>query len=213
MRFNPVHFDRFLSGNIGQEVIWRQSFSCACLNPDTGSPNPKHALCGGKGRLWAEGKKTTIGIAKQDVDDKLVELGHFEAGDMIAVIPANSPAWAAGEWDRIQMLNGTDVFSQPMKRGSPTEKFIVKVKSVSRVFWLDNAGQIVEGGIPVVAADGTLSWPGGVGEPPPGAQYSISGEKYTEYYIYGHFPSDRNQHKGMKLPKRCILRKFDVFNR
>lgn len=214
MRFNRERFNRFLSGNIGQEVMWRHSYACACVNPESGSPNPKHALCSGKGRIWAAGVKTTVGIAKQDADEKMTTMGHYDTGDLSVSIPENSPAWeGCGQFDRVLMLNSTDVFSQPLKRGSPTEKIIFSVAKLARVFWLDSSGQIVEGGIPNVSSDGVLSWPGGAGEPPPGASYSLTGEKFTEYYVYGHFPSDRNEHKGMRLPKRCVLRKFDLFNR
>lgn len=214
MRFNRVHFNRFLSGNIGQEVIWRHSYACPCVRPDTGAPDPKHTLCAGKGRLWAAGVRTTVGIAKQDTDDNLANMGHYDTGDLSVSIPENSPAWdACGQFDRVLMLNSTDMFSQPLRRGSPTDKLIFSVSKITRVFWLNNAGQIVEGGIPQVDANGILSWLGGVGEPPPGATYSVTGEKFTEYYVYGHFPSDRNEHKGMRLPKRCVLRKFDLFNR
>lgn len=213
MRFNRQKFNRFLT-NIGQEVIWKHSHSCACVNPETGSANPKHALCNGKGRIWAPGVKTTIGISKQDTDENLAAMGHYDTGDLSVTIPENSPAWdGCGQFDRVMMLNSTDVFSLPLKRGAPTERLIFSVSKVTRVFWLNSGGQLVEGGIPVVNQDGTLTWVGGIGEPPPGASYSITGEKFTEYYVYGHFPSDRNEHKGMRLPKRCVLRKFDLFNR
>ena len=112
------------------------------------------------------------------------------------------------------LINSTDVFSQPFTHGSPTEKIIFFVASVERCFWLDPATrQIVEGGIPVVAPDGTLSWPGGVGEPPPATTYSLTGTRYDEYYVLDQLPSDRNEHSGMTLPKRVVMRKFDLFGR
>ncbi len=213
MRFNPDKFDRHLE-NIGQNVQWRRSYSCICLNPDSGAPNPRHARCGGKGRIWADPIDTKIGISRQDTNDNLAALGHWDSGDMLASIPRSSVMWAgSGMFDRVTMKNSTDIFSQPMQHGSPMERLIFAVKSISRVFWEDSSEQLVEGAIPVVADDGTLSWPGGIGEPPPASKYAITGEKYSEYYVYGHFPSDRNEHAGMELPKRCTLRKFDLFNR
>ena len=81
------------------------------------------------------------------------------------------------------------------------------------LFWLHpQTRALVEGGIPVFDSHGAPSWPNG-GEPPPGATYSISGEKFSEYFIFDQFPSDRNQHSGMRLPKRVVARQFDLFGR
>lgn len=48
MRLNPAAFDRFLTG-IGQQVLWRRAYACACVSLQSGAPDPKHALCSGKG--------------------------------------------------------------------------------------------------------------------------------------------------------------------
>lgn len=213
MKFNADKFDRHLN-NIGQDVKWRRSYACTCLNPESGSANPKHARCGGKGYFWDVAIETRIGIARQDTNPNLAVVGQYDTGDMLGVIPRSSAMWAgAGEYDRVIMLNSTDRFSQPLKRGSTTERLIFAVKDITRIFWENSSGDIVEGAIPQVSTNGVLSWAGGVGEPPPGTIYSVSGNKFTEYYIYKHLPSDRNEHAGMALPKRCTLRKFDLFNR
>jgi hypothetical protein len=144
----------------------------------------------------------------------MAAMGNWESGDMLITIPRTSCMWEfAGQNDRVIMKNSTDVFSQPMKRGHISERLIFPVESISRVFWENSSGALIEGGVPVVSDDGHLSWPGGIGEPPQGMTYSLTGQKFSEYYIYGHFPSDRNEHAGMELPKRCTLRKFDLFNR
>lgn len=214
MRFNPRAFDRFIA-NIGQEVLWRRAYACACLNPHSGAPDPKHQLCLGKGRLWDEPVETVIGIASQDVSSELIAAGLWESGDMVMTIPQESPVWEfGGQFDRVVLRNSTDMFSQPMTRGSPSERLIFPVAAVSRVFWLHpQTRNLVEGAVPTIGSDGRPTWPGGVGEPPPGTTYSISGEKFSEYYIYGQYPSDRNEHSGMRLPKRVTLRKFDLFGR
>lgn len=214
MRFNPVAFDRHLE-NIGQQITWRKSYACACVNPNSGSPDPKHQLCSGKGRLWAAPVTTVCGIAKQETVAEWQASGLFESGDMVLTIPQSSPMWGtAGQFDRLLMLNSTDAFSQPLVRGAPAERLIFNVASLGRVFWLNPAdrNQIVEGALPEVDASGVLSWPAG-GGPPPGASYSLTGTKYDEYFIFGQFPSDRNQHSGMRLPKRVVARKWDLFGR
>lgn len=211
MRFNAAAFDSFL-GNIGQQVEWRRSYACACLNPTTGQADPKHKLCNGKGRLWDPPKPTVVGVASQKVQAEWQAAGLWESGDMVLSVPQNSPLWEAGQFDRILMRNSTDVFSQALLRGGPNERLLFQVKSFTRCFWLDANRELVEGGLPDVDSSGNLSWPRG-GEPPPATQYSLTGDKFDEYWVFGAFPSDRNQHQGMRLPKKLIARKWDLFGR
>ena len=212
MRFNPKRFDRHLK-NIGQQVAWRRAFACACVNPASGAPDPKHTLCGGKGRFWADPVDTVVGIAKQVVTPEMAALGIWDSGDMVMTVPQESPMWAeAGKFDRVVLRNSTDVFSQPLTRGGVNEKLIFPVASVSRCFWLHPTTRMpVDGALPVIV-NGVPTWPNG-GEPPPGVTYSLTGQKFDEYFILDSLPSDRNEHSGMQLPKRISLRKFDLFGR
>ena len=214
MRLNPAAFDQFLEG-VGQQVLWRQSNACACVNPQSGQPDPKHQLCSGKGRLWAAPVQTVTGVASQDTINDLSQQGLWETGDMVLVIPQSSVLWNAGQFDRVTMLNSTDVFSQPLVRGTPADRLIFPVAELTRVFWLNpaNRNQIIEGAIPVVEPSGQLVWPGGVGEPPPGVAYSVTGTKYSEYFIWNKLTSDRGEHSGARLPKKLVARRFDLFNR
>src|SRR3546814_259961 len=139
-------------------------------------------------------------------------MGLWESGDAIAVIPENSPMYEIGQFDRVVMLNSTDTFSRVLTRGAVTERLLVSVEAFTRVFWLATDGAIIEGGLPVVSDDGELSWPNG-GEPPAGTQYSINGTRFSEYYCFGPFANDRNEHRGARLPKRLVLRKWDLLGR
>lgn len=214
MQFNAAWFDRHLA-SIGQRALWRRSYACACVSPSSGAPDPKHALCAGKGRIWTEPVETVCGVSRQDVKPEMIAAGLFDSGDLQLTIPAASPMWdGAGRFDRVVLLNSTDVFSQPFTRGAPTEKVIFAVKTIERCFWLDPVTRgLVEGRVPVVSEAGALSWPGGVGEPPPATTYSLTGTRYDEYYCLDSLPSDRNEHSGMRLPKRVTMRKFDLFGR
>lgn len=213
MRFSPSRFNRHLA-NMGQQLLWRRSYGCACVNPDSGAPDPKHALCGGKGRIWDQGIPMVCGVTKQFVTQEMVDSGVFDAGDLTVTVPESTPMWdLAGRFDRIVLLNSTDVFSQPLRRGHVSERLLFPVEKVTRCFWLSQTTrQIVDGSLPVVAADGTLSWPNG-GEPPMGFTYSLTGTRYDEYFVFDQLPSDRNEHSGMRLPKRMQLRKWDMFGR
>ena len=212
MRFNPARFNRHLA-NIGQQILWRRSYACACVNPASGAPDPKHALCSGKGRLWDDPVQSVVGVSRQVVTPEMVAAGVFDSGDMTMTIPENSPAWSAGRFDRVVLLNSTDPFSMPFTRGAPSERMLFTPATIDRCFWLHpTTRQVVEGGLPVVSAAGLPSWPNG-GEPPPGFTYSLTGTRFDEYYVFDQMPSDRNEHSGMRLPKRVQLSRWDLFGR
>lgn len=214
MRFSSARFDRHIA-NMGQDALWKRSWACSCVSPTSGAPDPKCRLCTGRGWFWDAPVKTVVGVPRQDTYIKQAVLGPWEDGDMMLTIPQNSPIWdLCGRFDRVVMLNSTDVFSQPLVRGAVTEKLNFTVVKLHRVFWRNpTTHALVEGGIPVIGVDGRPTWPGGAGEPPPGMAYSITGEKNAEYFILDHLPSDRNEHRGMRLPKRVKMRKFDLFGR
>jgi hypothetical protein len=144
----------------------------------------------------------------------MIAAGLWDSGDMVLSIPSNSPMWEnAGRYDRMTMLNSTDVFSRPLRRGAPSERLLFKPATITRVFWLDPDTRLpVEGVIPSVSNDGTITWPD-EGAPPVGASYSMTGTMYSEYFIFDHYPSDRNEHSGVKLPKKVQCRKWDLFGR
>ncbi|WP_443698753.1 hypothetical protein [Pseudomonas sp.] len=212
MRFNPTAFNRLLA-NMGQQILWRPAYACSCVNPDSGAPDPKCKLCKKKGRIWGDQSQTVCGLTKQDTQAEWAASGMWEAGDLVVTIPENSPMWESGQFDRITLLNATDRFSQPLTRGAPTDNLsLFAVKSIDRVFWKNAQTQaLVEGGIPKVDADGNLTWTDR--EPPIGVTYSITGWKHGEYFVWGDFPSSRNMHSGMRLPKRIVLRRWELLGR
>lgn len=239
MRLNPAAFDRHLN-HMGQKVLWRRSYACACTNPASGAPDPKHQLCGGKGRIWNDPVETVTGVASQKTLAQWMATGKFEAGDAVLSIPQASVLWEAGRFDRVTMLNATDVFSQSLVRGAPSERLLFNVVSVTRVFWLDPTTRLpVEGAAPSFGPTGLPTWPAQVqaelvadgeiladgsevadgvvllpnGEPPPGATYSITGTRNVEFFLYDEFPNNRNEHQGARLPKRVVARKWDLFGR
>lgn len=214
MKLHPKRFNRHLQ-NMGQQITWRMSYGCACVNMATGAPDTKHLLCGGKGRIWDPPIALVCGVTKQNVEPEQAALGVYDTGDMVMTVGSDSPMWAnAGRFDRILLLNSTDIFSQPFVRGAANERIIFSVERIIRCFWLDKVSRNpIEGGLPVVDSVGHLSWPAGQLEPPLGTQYSLTGSRYDEYFIIDALPSDRNEHSGAALPKRLQLRKWDLFGR
>lgn len=142
------------------------------------------------------------------------QFGVYESGDAVVTIGSDSPMYGMGQFDRVTALNATNQFSVTLIRGEAAEASklaLITLKSIDRVFWLTPDGTaVVEGGIPTVA-NGVPTWASGA--PADGVQYAISGSRFLEYFCYGDFPSNRGEHSGAPLPKRVVLRDFDLFNR
>lgn len=211
MRLSPAKFNAFLN-NIGQDFSWRHSYSCPCIEEHSGAPDNHCGLCGGRGRIWEAAVDGKSGIAGQKVQRQWAEFGMWENGDVVLTIPSDSPLYAMGEFDRVVMTNSSQPFSMNRTRGVNDRLDFMKVLQIDRVFWKDQDDNIVEGGIPVVDEDGNLSWPDG-GAPQPGTQFSITGRKQPEYFCFQEFPQDRAHHFGADLPRRVVLRKWDLFGR
>jgi hypothetical protein len=166
----------------------------------------------GKGRLWDEPVETVTGVASQKIQQQWAQMGLYEMGDTVLSVPQASPLWEAGPFDRVLMLNSTDVFSMPLVRGAPSERLLFQPAAITRCFWLHpTTRQVVEGGLPAVV-DGLPAW-SGEGAPPAGVTYSLTGTRHPEYFVFTELSNDRNQHQGMRLPRRLVARKFDLFNR
>ncbi|MEX3764469.1 hypothetical protein [Paraburkholderia phenoliruptrix] len=210
MRLNPAAFNAHLN-SIGQNFKWRKAFHCPCVNPHSGAAAPSCPQCGGKGRIWNAPLDAVAGIAGQKVQLAWAQMGLWQDGDCVVSVPENSPMYEMGQFDRVTLLNSTVYFSSVLVRSGQNERIMGAVEKVTRVFWLDQGKNIVEGGIPTVGADGTLTWSSGA--PPAGVQYSVTGTKFTEYFCWGPYPSNRMEHQGARLPKRVILRSFDLYGR
>lgn len=211
MQFNPGRFNDWLS-NIGQKIMWQRARTCPCVSSNSGAAKVNCPVCHGKRVFWDAPIAGVVGIAGQNVQRKWAQSGRWEDGDAVVTIPENTPFYDGGQFDRVLMLNSTDRFSLVFVRGAPAEKLTVRVEQIGRVFWLTNGAlPIVDGGIPTVAADGTMTWKDGA--PPAGTQYTIEGTRYSEYFVFSALTSDRNEHQGARLPKKVVLRSFDLFAR
>lgn len=209
MQLDPASFNAFL-GQIGQDFSWRKAYVCPCVSPATNAPSLTCPYCSGKGFMWNDAITGVAGVPSQKVQREFAKMGQWETGDMMLSVPSDSPLYDMGERDRVQMLNGDDPFSINLRHGF-NDKLPWPIKVIGRVFWITNTG-IVEGSIPAQQTDGSLVF-GSTGAPPSGAYYSVSGKKYSEYFVFRDFPSDRGHHHGKKLPLKVQLRRFDLFGR
>lgn len=208
MKLSPESFNKFL-GFVGQTFSWRKSYICPCVTAATNAPVPSCPHCLGKGFLWTSAVEGVAGVPSQKVQREFAKLGQWESGDMLLTVGSDSPLYAIGERDRVTMLDGDDPFSINLRYGY-NDKLPWQVKTITRVIWISGV-DLVEGGIPTQQTDGTLLFT--TGAPPAGSAYSVTGTKYSEYFVFQDFPSDRNHHFGATLPKRVQLRRFDLFGR
>lgn len=209
MQLDPASFNAFLN-EIGQDLSWRKSFVCPCVTPSNNAPSLNCPHCAGKGFMWNAAIKGVAGVPSQSVQREFAKLGQWETGDMLLSVPSDSPLYDMGERDRVQMLNGDDPFSINLRHGF-NDKLPWPMKQIQRVFWIVGAA-IVEGSIPTQQTDGTLLF-GVTGAPPSGATYSVSGKKYSEFFVFRDFATDRGHFHGKKLPLKVQLRRFDLFGR
>ena len=208
MELDPDAFNALLD-HLGEDWQWRKSWSCACLNPNSGSPLVNCPRCAGKGRFWDPPVTGTAGVASSNIQQQWAKLGNWDQGDIVVSIPENSPLYDIGLYDRALLPTSTEPFSRTLRRGAPNDRLLATPAEITRVFWYDGDNNLVEGGIPTVAANGVLTWASGA--PPDGVAYSISGTRYLEYFCFGPMSADRMKHHGNRLPRRIVLKRFDLF--
>lgn len=209
MRFSTALFNAHLD-DMGQNFLWRKASMCPCINPQSGAAKHNCPLCSGKGRSWSPPVQAKAGMASQRVLRAWAQFGQWESGDTVLSVPENSPLYDAGQFDRVTMLNATDRFNVVLTRGS-NDKLHFPVRAIDRVYWIGASDTVVEGGIPLINSAGNFDWPDNA--PPTGTQYSVSGERFAEYFMWDDMPGDRNHHYGERLPRKLVLRKFDLFGR
>lgn len=210
MHLNPADFNILLA-DMGQTVRWRQAFACPCVNAHSGAAKPGCPICDGKGQGWKTAVDCDAGVTGQKTQREWAQSGLYESGDVVISLPSDSAIYAMGQFDRAILVNSSERFSFVLKRGS-NDVLQFPFLAVTRCFWLNTAGTaIVEGGIPTVSSAGVLTWL--TGEPVAGSSYTLEGTRMNEYFCWGMFPGNRGIHHGELLPKKVILRKFDIFGK
>jgi hypothetical protein len=209
MRLNPARFNRFLA-KIGQDLAWQPSSACPCVQPFSGSPDPNCPHCDGKGRLWGTSVPCSAGIVSRDIMRQAAPMAILDAGDVMLVIPSDQPIYAIGEYDRVVMTDRSEPFSLNLIAGANALRF--NPVSIDRITWLDEEGDLVDGTLPRSWANGVLTWPPLAAKTPPaGVTVAITGRRHPEYFCWLTLTLDRPHHSGAPLPRRVVLRRFDLF--
>jgi hypothetical protein len=208
MKFSPAKFNKLLNG-LAQSFLMKKGYACPCTTSSSGQPEVACPVCSGKGRFWSSDIQGLAGVVSREQMKKQVDLGLMDAGDIMLSIPSDSPLYAIGLYDRVATVNKTEPFSQNFVY-NVNDKLKFFPTQIDRVVWRDATTKaIVDGTIPTINADGTLTWTGTA--PPARATYSLTGRRYLEYFVYQDIPVDRPIHAGYTLPRRVILRRFDLF--
>lgn len=209
MHLSPTRFNAHLKA-MGQNFSWRRANSCPCVNPSSGAAKQDCAVCDGRGVVWGAETDVRIGMTAQNSRKAPKDFGTYEAGDSILSIGSDQACYGCGRYDRFRAKDSSNAFSINLRRGF-ADKVRFPVKEFDRVFWLNDAEQVVEGGLPTLDEEtGVLSWTSGA--PPQGRFFSISGTRWDEYYAYLDLPQDRNA--GISnLPRKLPVRRMDLFTR
>ncbi len=206
---NQFEFNALLN-EVGQEFWWRKAVACPCVDPYSGQPKQDCIYCSGKAHIWGDPACSKAGIISQSQVKKLVPFGLMDTGDIMVSIPSDSPMYDIGSFDRAQMRNRTEPFTMAIVQGvNSTLRFTPT--SIDSVHWIDTVtGDFITGTIPEISGN-LLVWSGTT--PPEGQQFTLTGRRYPEYYCYQEQPLDRPHQFGEPLPRRVVLKRFDVAGR
>lgn len=205
--FNSEGFDAMLN-DMGQEVFWRRAYACPCINPKSGQAKMGCPFCAAKGRIWQDPVACKTGVAGRSAQKQWLQFGIADIGDVLISIPSDSDLYGIGPFDRVFFANRTEPFSQNVVKGV-NEQIRFFVVSVEKVLYIDSSNNLIEADLPAVRSDGTLDWDS---VPlPDGVTFSITGRRKAEYFCYPETPFDRPHHSGATLPRRVVLRRFDLY--
>lgn len=208
MRLSPAAFNAFLGGAVRQDVKWRRATACPCVQRDSGHAKPNCPACGGRAWVWGAAKAAWAGIQGMSPRTAQAMFGAWEEGDATITIPAASPLYNAGRYDRIQMGDATAPFSSVIVPGL-VERLDGNIAVVESVVWLEG-DKLVEGPAPEVDGLGNLKWSGA--RPPAGKSFTVTGRRWVELYLFNDVPNSRNS--GISgLPRKVTARRFDLLGR
>jgi hypothetical protein len=194
--------------DMGQNSLWLPATACPCRNAYSGSADPNCPTCLGKGQFWADSVACTVALTGQQILRQWALLGMWEKGDLVVSLPSDSPAYAMGEFDRLRFVDSTEPFSVVL-HPAHTNPLPYAVAQIDRAIVL-RGDVVVDLALPYLDKDGRVQWLPGTA---PGAEetFTLSGRKHPEYFCYGAFPQDRAHYHGEPLPRRVVLRRFDLF--
>jgi hypothetical protein len=208
MHLDPTAFNTLLA-DMGQQVQWRRAHACPCRDERSGAARPGCSVCYGLGHYWSDSVDCGLALTGQRVQAEWAKLGLYESGDVVVSLPSDSPAYALGPFDRVTFTQSSVPDSVVLRDGDRVREPVVAVDKAT-YFNGDTLTEITPP--PSIAASGLPVYTGGTA-PPDGAQVALTLRRHPEYFALQEFPQDRAHHGGKPLPRRVVLRKFDLFGR
>lgn len=222
MKLAPARFNALLR-HLGQDVLWRRAYQCPCRDTYSGAARQGCPRCAGKGKIWTAAAPAYVGLTGMQRQRQWAQMGMYEAGDVVVTLPSNSPIYAIGETDRVAFTDSSDAFSINLTHEHNDAVLPWTPTQLDRLFWLDPlSGAEVDGALPEVdPLTNSTTWPvpdpllppPALLEPPAGRQYSLTGRKLPEYFVWGDLVQTRHHHGGFDLPRHVVLRRFDLFGK
>lgn len=212
MKFSPGRFNGLIA-NIAQQVAWWKTDRCPCRDPYSGGPTQGCPSCGGRGWLWNAQTAGTLFLSGMKVQSQWATFGLYQTGDVSVTLPSNSSVYALKDMDRVRFTDSSAGVNQTFTHGVDDTVLPFQLTSIDRVFVLNGSQLPQDLTTPTIHSDQTLTWASGQ-EPAAGQQYTLTGRARPEYFVaYSSVEQDRAHHRGFALPRRIILRRFDLFGR
>jgi len=211
MRLNPTAFNTFIN-KIGQDVLWRKSLRCPCRNKRSGSPNPDCLVCYGLGYTYESPVSGIIGTSGMSIQRAWSSMGLYESGDQVITIGNDSPLYGVSNGDRVLLINSSIPFEVNLDH-TGTEIFpysFESIQSIAKVFWISGSSYAYST-IAINSTTNRVEWT--ANEPSINTQYTVLGRRNPEYYAYMDYPVDRSHFHGLPLPRRIVLRNYEVARR
>lgn len=207
---NPDDFNRLIAHG-GQNVLWRRAYACPCRDVYSGAADPACPRCRGRGNTWADPESGHVALSGMARNKMWADMGNWEAGDVVVTLPGDSPVYDIGDNDRMTFVDSSEAFSIIYRRGEDDVDLIHRLAQIDRAHWLAE-GVEVNGTLPSLSS-GALVWPTAGTVPAAGTQYTLTGRRCPEYFVWGDLVQVRHHHAGLRLPRRVVLRRFDLFGR
>lgn len=209
IELEPEEFNALIN-DLGQDVLWRKANECPCRDPRSGASDPECGVCQ-NGIIWDKAVCARLGLTGQKTQRAWAQFGRYENGDVVVTLGSDSPAYRMGEFDRVTFVDSSVAFSHHLRNDGTPQRLRFPVEKIERVFWLNpDKTAVIEGRIPVVK-DTLMTWT--TGGPPVGVTYTVTGRQNPEYFVFSELVQDRAHHGGKTLPRRVVLRNFDLFRR
>ena len=192
---------------LGQRWSWRRAYRCPCVQAATNQPNPACPICTGRGWMYeAAGVEGVAGVSGATVQRQWKDFGTFEAGDVVVSVGSDSALYAVGPYDRIRQMDSDEPFSMVWQPGQKL-KFLPTM--IERAFWVAGAA-VNDLPPPTVGDDGAVTW---TTPPPAKTPVSFTGRRPVEYFVFQDIPVARGHQLGDTLPRKVVLRRFDLLGR